>query len=384
MIRLVCVPFVLACCLLLPHRVVAAEPSTEEELREMLADVCRKHKVPSLTIAVVRSDEVVATACYGVRKLGTDNAVELPDLHPIGSCTKSLTATLAAVVVESGKIQWDTTIGQVWPQAPAEKLHAELRDVTLNELLSHQSGLQSDIDGADWLSFFEEKASPARERRRMLGLILGKKPKHARGEYHYSNLGYVVAAAMLEKVTDKSYEGMMRRFVFKPLEMNRAVFRTLATAKKFKKPLLWGHRAGGEPIDPRVPGGENPSVYTPCGTLNLTIADYARYAQWQLGGSAAPVLTKQETFDHLHTGHVEAKSLGGKYGCGWIFVDTGLGRALNHGGSNTNSQALIWILPERDFAAIACTNTGEQTGFLASDEAIRELMKRYARTLQAD
>ena len=136
-----------------------------------------------------------------------------------------MTATLAAVVVEAGKIEWDTTISQVWPRADEKHLHPSLRDVTLNELLSHQSGLASDLKdlkdlkGNDWLSFFEEKAGPPLERRRMLKLILKFKPEHPRREYHYSNLGYVVAAAMLETKGGDSFENMMRRQVFKPLKM---------------------------------------------------------------------------------------------------------------------------------------------------------------------
>ena len=351
----------------------------------MLADTCRKYNVPSLTIAVVRSDGIVTTQCSGVRKRGTDEAVELSDRHPLGSCTKSMTATLAAVVVEAGKIEWDTTISQVWPRADEKHLHPSLRDVTLNELLSHQSGLASDLKdlkdlkGNEWLSFFEEKASPPLERRRMLNLILTFKPEHPHGEYHYSNLGYVVAAAMLETKGGDSFENMMRRQVFKPLKMNTADFRTMALARKLKAPLLWGHRSDGTPIDPRIVSAENPSVYAPCGTVNLSIADYARYAQWHLSNVPVPLLSAQKTLDHLHTGQIDDPATGGKYGCGWIVLNTGLGRAITHGGNNTNSHALIWILPDKDFAAVACANTGENSGFLACDEAIRELMKRYAR-----
>lgn len=366
--------------------VVAAEPApSDNELKAMLAEVCRKHNVPSLSIAVVRSGEVVATACHGVRKRGSDEAVELSDRHPLGSCTKSMTATLAAVLVEAGKLEWETTIAQVWPRAQAKHLHAALRDVTLDELLSHQSGLPSDLkdlQGKEWRSFFEEKASPTLERRRMLEIILVAKPENARGEYHYSNLGYVVAAAMLETRGGDSYENLMRKHVFQPLKLSTAAFRTLATAKKLKEPLLWGHLANGTPIDPRVAGAENPSVYASCGTVNLSIADYARYAQWHLTSAPAPLLSAQETVDHLHAGQVDAPSVGGKYGCGWIVLNTPLGRAWTHGGSNTNSHALIWILPDRDFAAVACTNTGESSGFPACDEAIQELMKRYARQNQ--
>lgn len=352
---------------------------SDEDLKNTLAALCQKHNVPSLTIAAVRSGEVLAMECSGVRKRGTNDAVELSDRHPIGSCTKSMTATLAAVLVESGKIEWSTTLGDVWPQAPAKKLHPALREVTLNELLSHQSGLTTDLGGTKWISFFEEKASPPKERRRMLNLILHRKPKHPRGEYNYANLGFVVAAAMMEKQTGENFEAMMREKVFKPLKMETADFRTLKQAKKLKEPLLWGHRENGEAINPRVAGAENPSVYASCGTVNLSIADYAKYAQWHLGGKPEPVLADQDTFDQLHTGQVDASSVGGKYGCGWIVLETGLGPALNHGGSNTNSRALIWVFPNLDFAAVACTNTGEQAGFLASDEAIQELIKKYAR-----
>jgi CubicO group peptidase (beta-lactamase class C family) len=370
---------VLPCC------VVASEPGPSDSgLKEMLAKTCRKHNVPSLSIAVVRSDGIVTTDCSGVRKRGTDEAVELSDRHPLGSCTKSMTATLAAVVVETGKIEWHTTISEVWPHVGDKHLHPSLRDVTLNELLSHQSGLTSDLKGDDWLSFFEEKTSPPLERRRMLNLLLKLKPEHTRGEYHYSNLGYVVAAAMLEKKCGDSFENMMRLHVFKPLKMDTADFRTMARAKKLKSPLLWGHVADGTPIDPRIAGAENPSVYAPCGTVNLSIADYAKYAQWHLKNVPSPLLSNQKTLDHLHTGQVDDPATGGKYGCGWIILNTGIGRALTHGGSNTNSFALIWILPDKEFAAVACTNTGENSGFLACDEAIREVMIRYARSPRKD
>jgi CubicO group peptidase (beta-lactamase class C family) len=372
----------------LPCFVAASEPgSSDDGLKDILADICRKHNVPSLTIAVVRSDGIVTSQCSGVRKRGTDDAVELSDRHPLGSCTKSLTATLAAVVVDSGKIGWDTTISEVWPSAGEKHLHPSLRDVTLNELLSHQSGLTSnlkDSQGKAWLSFFEEKASPQLERRRMLNLILKPKPEYPRGEYHYSNLGYVIVAAMLEKKAGDSFENMMRRQVFKPLKMETADFRTMALARKLKEPLLWGHIADGTPIDPRIAGAENPSVYAPCGTVNLSIEDYARYAQWHLKNEPAPLLAEQKTLDHLHTGQVDDAATGGKYGCGWIILKTGLGRAMTHGGNNTNSFALIWILPDRDFAAVACSNTGENSGFLACDEAMQELMKRYARSPSKD
>lgn len=350
----------------------------DQELGEVLAAICDKHNIPSLTVAAFRTDEMRTSACSGVRKRGTNDAVAMSDRHPIGSCTKSMTATLAAVLVEAGKLQWNMTIGDAWPKATEKNLHPALRNVTLNDLLAHRSGLPSDLSGAAWASFFEEKKSPSQQRRRMLNLLLNSKPEHTYGKHNYSNLGYVVAAAMMEKVTGNSYEGLMRRYVFKPLGMESADFRTLEIAQKLTPPLIWGHMQDGTAIDPRSAGAENPSVYAPCGTVNLTIADYVKYAQWHLKQKPTPLLKKQATVDHLHTGHVEIPALGGEYGCGWILLRRPLGKALHHGGSNTNSQALIWLFPEKDFGAIALTNTGEGSGFLASDEAIGKLIIKYA------
>ena len=133
--------------LLLTNSICSTSSAAEnsKEIADKLAEICRKHDVPAMTIAVVNSKELVQSACFGVRKRGTSDQVELSDRFPIGCNTKSMTATLAAALVDAGKIDWDTTIGDVWPKATEDTLHPKLRAVTLEELLSHQSGLPGDI-----------------------------------------------------------------------------------------------------------------------------------------------------------------------------------------------------------------------------------------------
>ena len=363
---------------------IASTSLAEEQTKEMatkLAEVCRKHDVPAMVAAVVNSNGSVKSDCFGNRKRGTSDKVELSDRFPIGSCTKSMTATLAAVMVDAGKIDWDTSIGDVWPKATDEHIHPDLRKVTLDELLSHQSGLPgdiSDISGQAWASFFEEKQSPVLERRRMLKLALSKAPSQPQGAFAYSNLGYAIVSAMLETRARDSFESLMKKHVFDPLEMRSADFRSMQSAKQLKPPLLWGHAQSGEPVDPRTAGAENPTVYAAAGTVHLSIEDYAKYARWHLAGKPAPVLRSQSAFDHLHKPRVDYTIPGAKYACGWICVDTGLGPALNHFGSNTNSCALIWIFPESDFAAVVCANTGQPQAFAACDEMISHLMMEHA------
>jgi len=353
-----------------------------KEIATKLAEICRKHDVPAMSAAVVKSKGLVQSQCYGVRKRGTSDSVELTDRFPIGSNTKSMTATLAAVLVDAGKIEWETTIGDVWPKATDKDLHPKLRKVTLDQLLSHQGGVQgniSDLSGEAWGKHFEEKLSPTLERKAMLKLALSKAPSQPPGTFVYSNLGYAIASAMLEARAGESYESLMKKHVFEPLEMRSADFRSMQSAKQLRPPILWGHQAAnGKPVDPRTMGAENPTVYAAAGTVHLSIEDYAKYARWQLARKPAPVLRSQSTFDHLHKPQTDYTIPGAKYGCGWICVDTPYGPALNHAGSNTNSFALIWVLPEADFAAIVCTNTGEKQAFPACDEMISHLMSTYA------
>ncbi len=351
-------------------------------LAAKLAEICRKHDVPAMTVAMVNAKGLVITDCFGVRKRGTSEKVELSDRFPIGSNTKSMTATLAAVMVEVGKIDWETTIGDVWPKATDKDIHPKLRGVTLDQLLSHQSGLPaniSDLPGQAWASFFEEKQSPVSERRRMLQLALSQAPSQPQGAFAYSNLGYAIISAMLETRGGEAYESLMKKHIFDPLELRSASFRSMKSAQHIQSPLLWGHKAdSGQPVDPRTVGAENPTVYAAVGTVHLSIEDYAKYARWQVAGQPSPVLQNQNFFDHLHKPLVDFDDSGATYACGWICLNTEYGPAITHAGSNTNSWALIWVLPESDFAAVVCTNTGQTQGYSACEEMMNHLKTEYA------
>jgi CubicO group peptidase (beta-lactamase class C family) len=208
----------------------------------------------------------------------------------------------------------------------------------------------------------------------MLKLVLSSPPTQSQGKFEYSNVGYAVVSAMLETRAKSSYESLMKKHIFDPLEMRSADFRSLKSAKQLKPPLLWGHQAGdGKPVDPRGAGAENPTVYAAAGTVHVAIDDYAKYARWHLTGKPAPVLQSQSVFDHLHGPLIDMPA-GEKYGCGWILVDSELGPSLMHAGSNTNAFSVIWVLPKSDFAAIVCTNSGSPQAYRGCDEMIRHLM----------
>lgn len=379
-----CQPIVTArwWCLLLgvvgPILAVSAMPAAGGELEDKLAAVCESQDVPGIIAASVGPDGVIESAAVGVRKRGSDDAIATDDQFSLGSNSKSFTATLAAVLVDDDAIDWSTTISEVWPDQP---VHRGFKEVTLEQLLAHTGGLQGDLppNSAEWSSFFAERYQPEKERARMCYLLLTKPPEGTVGEYAYSNLGYVIAAAMLEERGKKPLERLMKNRVFEPLGMTNTEFYSAKKLKRAKDPLLWGHVSGsGDPIKPGEPGSENPTVYAGCGTIRTTIDDWAKYISWHINESAGPVLKSDETVRRLHDGVANRGAPGQSYGFGWIHFESPFGRTLQHAGSNTNQFSLVWVMPDAKRATLVVTNTGEEQAFAACDAATATLMKSPA------
>jgi CubicO group peptidase (beta-lactamase class C family) len=78
-----------------------------------LEAVRARHALPALAAAVVKDGEVIASGAVGVRALGTDVPVTVEDRFHLGSDTKAMTATLAGMMVDEGRLRWDSTIGEV-------------------------------------------------------------------------------------------------------------------------------------------------------------------------------------------------------------------------------------------------------------------------------
>src|SRR6187455_2314446 len=81
-------------------------PTTPRDVSALLAPIRTEADVPGLVAAVVSGRELVAIGASGVRKRGDETPITTNDQMHLGSCTKAMTATLAAILVEDGKLQW--------------------------------------------------------------------------------------------------------------------------------------------------------------------------------------------------------------------------------------------------------------------------------------
>jgi CubicO group peptidase (beta-lactamase class C family) len=343
------------------------------EIDALLAPVREKHEVPALAAAVVSSKGLVAVGAVGVRKLGGPPPVTVNDRFHLGSDTKAMTAALLAGLVEEGKLRYDDTLAKAFPRF-AGKMRPEWRKVTLAQLLTHHAGFPHDLNGG-WRDIDGER--PVREQRdEALRRATAEKPEREPGkEFHYSNVGYVLAGHMAEQAAGAPWEELMRKRLFGPLGMKSAGFGAMGTPGKVDQP--WQHLEGGLRMGPS-PYSDNPPVMGPAGTVHCSLPDWARFIADQLRGArGGRGLLKAETYRKLNTSPYAGRfyTLGGWGGS--AKGERAGGPLLKHDGSNTMSHATAWVAPARDLAILVVTNQGGDAAEKACHEARDRLLDKY-------
>lgn len=343
---------------------------SSKDLNAELEAIRAKHQIPALAALAMTGGEVRMEGAVGVRKLGASELVTTSDKWHIGSCTKPMTATLAAMFVEQGKLRWDSKIGEVFPEL-RETMEPSWKAATLEMLLTHRAGAPGDAPPNLWRNAWA-RTGPATEQRMnfVTGLLLRRTQEPPGTKYIYSNQGYAIAGAMVERVGGRPWEELMQTMLFAPCNMKSAGFGAPASPGKIDQP--WGHSAPEmTPVAPG-PNADNPPAIGPAGTVHCTLADFARFAALHaLGERVGTMFLKRESFQKLHTPGENQE-----YASGWIVAprDWAGGTALTHAGSNTMFYCVIWIAPARDAVFVAATNCVGSGAQHATDEAVSALI----------
>ena len=331
----------------------AAGTLGDGRLDEILEWARSSQNLPAVAAIVIRRGRVVEKGAVGLRSSQASVRVTTNDQWHIGSMTKSMTATLAAILVEDGLITWDTRPIDVWPEI-AGRIDSGFRDTTLRQLLSHTSGMKRDdsygpaANGAPG-TLMQKRRAWAEE-------VLSQRPEFAAGTWSYSNIGFMVAGAMLEARAQTPYEALLTNRVFAPLGMSHSGFGTPGTPGALDQPLgHWSRASGFDPEQP-TPANEDVLAVTPAGLVHVTLDDLAAYLQAHLAGErgVGGILTT-ESFLTLHT------VVASDYALGWSKVANSPGLnaiTFGHNGSNMRWFSAMWFAPALDVGVMVVTNGG--------------------------
>jgi CubicO group peptidase (beta-lactamase class C family) len=341
----------------------------DKRIDGLLEPIRQKYNVPALASAIVTGQGLETIGAVGVRKVGTNIAVTVGDQWHLGSDTKAMTATLIGALVEEGKLKWEMTIEEAFPEL-VSLMSPALKKVTILQLLSHRAGLPANLPWA----FVPNKGTIREQRLAALKMATSAKLVSEPGaKFFYSNLGYVIAGTMAEKAANTSWEELMKNMVFEPLGMKSVGYGGVGTPGQIDQP--WGHMPDGKPVQANGPDVDNPPVLGPAGRVHCTLADWAKFIADQLRGARGEkALLKPDTYKKLQT-----PPFGGDYALGWLVTDRGWGggAVLTHAGSNNMNLAVVWMAPLRDFAVLVVTNQGGEAAAKACDEAASALIQLH-------
>src|SRR5688572_10931976 len=165
------------------------------------------------TVLVTDNGKLVFKKGYGLANMEWNIPNEPDHKFRLASLTKQFTAMLIMQLVEQGKLRLDGKITDYladYPKAAGDK-------ITLHHLLTHTSGIPNYSDLPDYRTFERNRYKPADLIKKFSELPLTFEPGSA---FAYSNSGYILLGAIVEKVTGKPYEKVLQENIFTPLQMH--------------------------------------------------------------------------------------------------------------------------------------------------------------------
>ncbi len=320
--------------------------------------------LPAAGGMLLYNGETLELETAGLRNQQRNHEVSDDDLWHLGSITKSMTATVAARLVEQGLIGWQSTLADIFPERLARG-NGQFDHVSLEQLLSHTSGLGRDLD---WWQFDRPNLDVAEQRLSVVDAALGSQAVANQGVFSYSNLGFVVAGAMLEQVSGTSWENLMQTELFQPLGMQDVGFGAPSGIDSQPSGHLMENGVY-QGIAAEAQGSDNPPVLGPAGTVHMSLSELAKYAMAHMRGELGESdLLSAGSFVKLHQ---EVGNSG--YGLGW-FIN---GADIFHDGSNNLWFAKLGISVDQQIVAVSVTNAGGDAGNDATDSIINTMLDRH-------
>tara|TARA_R110000868_G_scaffold2321_7_gene17315 strand:- start:32983 stop:34185 length:1203 start_codon:yes stop_codon:yes gene_type:complete len=374
----------------LDHPDEAVEVPEPEALAAAVELARAETGLAGLAVLVGQSGEILEGAAAGLRARGQDASVTIRDRWHIGSCTKSMTATLLARYVERGLVSWDSTVAEMLPELAAG-MDSQAATITLTHLLTATAGLpeypsfaeSEEQLVADIMQIASDAPTVAAQRLLVAERMLSRPPLTVPGaEFVYCSTGFIIAGAIAERLGGESYETLLAQEVLSPLGITEFGFGAPGSDAVLDQPR--GH-LDSDPdtaVLPSSSNADNPAYFAPAGGLNITLGDWAVYAfEHARGETGDGQLLSPETYTQLHTPAIE----GGIYAFGWgVLVQDGSHLLLTHNGSNGAWFADLRIYPQSGFVYLMASNDGREELVKQAFRSVRTNLDTRLAPLPAD
>jgi CubicO group peptidase (beta-lactamase class C family) len=347
--------------LLLLVAVIAARPSLAAATTDIAAEITRaleEEKLVGATWSLVDGD-TVSLGAAGLKNAKMPEALQADARMHIGSVTKTLVATGVLRLVTQGLLDLDAPVEPFLPGLRFSNPWASSNPVRVRHLLDHTSGLE---DARLWQVFSAHAKADtpliAAFERDTSVLRLRTRP----GErFSYSNMGYTLAAMVIERVTGQHYESWLNAQLLMPLGMTHSDFHFISqTGAAADARLAWGHN------DSESPQAALPIFLRPSGQFTTTAADMAKLAQFLMsnGTLQGKIFVRPQLLRAMGAPHGTAAQTAGLatgYGLGLVTRDRDGGVGRCHLGDIIGFHSAFCLFPDAQKAFFIAINTDTES-----------------------
>ena len=347
-------------CILAAANSTELAPDTAKELDSYFNSLVAENKLSGVVL-VAKDGVAVASKATGIANKATNAPIDLNTKFNLGSMNKMFTAVAIAQLAQAGKLSFTDTVGKHLPDYPNKEVADK---VTIHQLLTHTSGMGM---------YFGQKFKEQREKlvtvAAHLPLFAGDPLAFPPGEkFQYSNAGYMLLGAIIEKVSGQDYYSYVQEHIYKPAGMNDTGF---YDATKETPNLAVGYTKMSPDGQPQAEIRDNTNMRDvrggPAGGGFSTAPDLVKFQQALF---SYKLLDKAHT-ELVTTGKVDGPRGMGKYGYGFGDNNAGGKHSVGHNGGFPGIAANFEMFPESGYTAVELMNT-DPPALMPVAKAIRE------------
>ena len=314
-------------------------PELRQQIDEAARDVLASTGTPSASLAIVKDGQIAYLQAYGDARLEPRTPAQPGMRYSIGSISKQFTATAILLLQEEGKLSLDDKVARFIPDL------TRADEVTIRQLLSHTSGYQ-DYWPQDYVPPFMLQPITAE---RIMDLWARKPLDFDPGtRWQYSNTNYVIAGAIIEKVSGMPLLRFLQERVFTPLGMKRVA--DIDRAKLGDTDPTGYMRYAIGPLRPAPKEGRG--WLFAAGELAMPAADLA---EWDISIIDRKLL-RPASYNAFEREVLLDNGLGTQYGLGVDVTSEAGHRALEHDGEVSGFTAQNTVFPDDRAAIVVLTN----------------------------
>src|SRR4051794_24833074 len=310
------------------------------QLGEFVVATMERLRVPGVAVGVLH-DGVEHVAGFGITSVEAPVPADPNTLFQIGSTSKTFTGTVALRLVEQGKLDLDAPVRTYLPDLKLQDEQAAA-NVTLRHLFNHTGGWLGDYFddtgmGDDALAIIVQRMVNLPQWT-PLGQVVS-----------YNNAGYYLAGRVIEVVTGKPFEAVVKELIFDPLGMDQSFF--------FANDCISRRTAVGHTVQDDTPSVARPWALAraahAAGGISSSVRDQLKYARFQMGDGTAPDgtrLLQRASMDEMQAATTPAGSGFGAFGVTWMVKTLDGVKTVRHGGTTNGQLSAFVLVPERNFA----------------------------------